>query len=340
MQKNKPSISVAMATYNGEKYLSEQLQSLAEQTHLPHELVVGDDGSKDGTLGIIEEFRAYAPFPVHIHRNKTNLGFANNFLATAKRCRGDWVAFCDQDDVWLENRLEDCLSEISTNSNVLLILQNAWVCDSNLQPYDDLLSSKFKPGRYGPRSHYAFWVWPGFLQTINASLLRFSDVQRPRNFSPKFEHQAHDVWTCMLANSLGGISLLGAKAALYRRHPAAITNHTSERSLKEKMRISLDVSSNHHYFLSQVAVSSAQYLDKIAPLANQKSWQKNLTIAAQEFRVVGRIQDLRGQLQSHKSRLSSLQNIFTIFQLGGYFGSPFSARGFKSLARDIYGALM
>ena len=97
-------ISIAMATYNGEKYIKEQLQSLSNQTSLPFELVVGDDGSTDATLDILKEFCAHAPFPVRIHQNQANLGFARNFLDTARRCKGDWIAFCDQDDVWLPDK--------------------------------------------------------------------------------------------------------------------------------------------------------------------------------------------------------------------------------------------
>ena len=89
-----------MATFNGDTYLSPQLQSLARQTLLPHELVVCDDGSTDRTLEIVRAFAADAPFPVRVHRNDEHLGFADNFLKAAVLCGGELIAFCDQDDVW------------------------------------------------------------------------------------------------------------------------------------------------------------------------------------------------------------------------------------------------
>ena len=110
-------ISIAMATYNGEKYIKEQLQSLSNQTSLPFELVVGDDGSTDATLDILKEFCAHAPFPVRIHQNQANLGFARNFLDTARRCKGDWIAFCDQDDVWLPDKLATVIQAIEHTPN-------------------------------------------------------------------------------------------------------------------------------------------------------------------------------------------------------------------------------
>lgn len=78
-----PRISVALATYNGARFLCSQLDSIAAQTRLPDELVIGDDGSADGTVEIIKEFAAVAPFPIRLTINEKNLGFGDDFLATA-----------------------------------------------------------------------------------------------------------------------------------------------------------------------------------------------------------------------------------------------------------------
>jgi glycosyltransferase involved in cell wall biosynthesis len=79
-------ISVALCTYNGGRFLREQLESLASQSVLPAELQVGDDGSTDNTLEIVEEFARTAPFPVGIARNERQLGYGENFIQTARRC--------------------------------------------------------------------------------------------------------------------------------------------------------------------------------------------------------------------------------------------------------------
>lgn len=100
-----PRFSVAMCTFNGEKYLREQLESIAAQTVLPSELVVCDDGSTDGTVAKLESFQEKAPFPVHIHINDWNLGAARNFFKAARMTKSDWVIFCDQDDIWLPDRI-------------------------------------------------------------------------------------------------------------------------------------------------------------------------------------------------------------------------------------------
>ena len=93
-------ISIAMTTYNGEKYLQEQLDSFLGQNRLPDELVVCDDGSQDRTMAILESFSSRAPFPVRIYRNSAKLGYSKNFEKAGSLCTGDIIAFSDEDDVW------------------------------------------------------------------------------------------------------------------------------------------------------------------------------------------------------------------------------------------------
>src|SRR3954469_7980656 len=78
-----PSVSVALATYNGAPYLAQQLGDLASQSHAPCELIVCDDGSTDDTLAVVRDFAASAPFPVQIHRNPARIGYRQNFIQCA-----------------------------------------------------------------------------------------------------------------------------------------------------------------------------------------------------------------------------------------------------------------
>ena len=92
-------MSIALATFNGARFLAEQLASIATQTIVPDEIVVGDDGSSDATLDIIADFAATVPYPVHVERNPTRLGFGLNFLRILGRCAGGVIVLADQDDV-------------------------------------------------------------------------------------------------------------------------------------------------------------------------------------------------------------------------------------------------
>src|SRR5882762_9087557 len=98
-------ISIAMCTYNGARYLREQLDSIAAQTRPPSELIVCDDNSLDETREIVAGFAASAPFPVRLGVNEQNLGSIRNFERAIKLCEGDLIALSDQDDVWLPEKL-------------------------------------------------------------------------------------------------------------------------------------------------------------------------------------------------------------------------------------------
>ncbi len=121
-------ISIAMATYNGAAYLEQQLESLAKQRLLPGELVVTDDGSTDGTIALIEDFARCAPFPVRIVKNEVRLGYRGNFIKNSTICGCDLIAFCDQDDVWHPEKLQE-VSKAFDNPDVLLCYHNARLTD-------------------------------------------------------------------------------------------------------------------------------------------------------------------------------------------------------------------
>ena len=104
--KTSPAVSVALCTWNGERYLNEQLESISRQTLLPTELVVCDDGSRDATIEILNGFARCASFPVRIFRNLENLGSTRNFEQAIRLCQGELIALCDQDDWWAPTKLE------------------------------------------------------------------------------------------------------------------------------------------------------------------------------------------------------------------------------------------
>ena len=111
-------VSIAMCTYNGEKYLGEQLDSIAAQTIRPYQLVVCDDGSTDSTVRILESFAKTAPFQVCIFRNAGNLGYTKNFEKAIGLCDGDLIALSDQDDAWYPHKLETLCSILEGDRNI------------------------------------------------------------------------------------------------------------------------------------------------------------------------------------------------------------------------------
>lgn len=120
-------ISIVMATYNGETYIREQINSILNQTISDFELIISDDCSKDSTVEIIKRYKDKDK-RITLVENEKNLGFKKNFEKAISYCKGDFIAFCDQDDIWTEDHLEILHNEIGDKD---LICGNAELVDQN-----------------------------------------------------------------------------------------------------------------------------------------------------------------------------------------------------------------
>ena len=128
-------ISVAMATFNGQEHLCEQLCSLSGQTSLPSELVITDDGSTDRTLEILRAFKEMAPFDVKLYVNKERLGYTGNFMKACSLTSGDLIALCDQDDVWVKEKLEHLKGHFEEESSeITLVAHSIAAYDEKMHP--------------------------------------------------------------------------------------------------------------------------------------------------------------------------------------------------------------
>jgi glycosyltransferase involved in cell wall biosynthesis len=333
--RNQVSISVAMATYNGAGYLAQQLESLASQEKWPLELVVCDDGSTDETVSMLENFSETSPFPIRIYRNERNLGFAENFLKAAALCKGDFIAFCDQDDVWLPNKLKDVYKVIEKHPQTQLVLQNAYIGNQWLDKSERLFPYSIPPGRYEKQSQFGFWVWLGFLQTVRASVLEATvRIDRPRNYYPGHRLMSHDKLTCLLANAFGGIVVLSEPAALYRRHLNALTGDYAVQTLRQRLDKALPVGSDHYAFLAAVATETADYLRRLADDADPAK-ASNLRASAVYFNKLSSILATRAKLYSSDRVIDRLRKFVRIARSGGYVGPSMIALGWKSAAKDL-----
>src|SRR5690606_10993979 len=120
-------VSIAMATFNGARFLQAQLESLARQTYLPSQLVITDDRSEDGTVAIARRFSKSAPFEVVISVNEQRAGVTGNFDSALSHCNGDLVLPCDQDDVWFDGKVETLVDAARGNPSI-----GCWMVDAAL----------------------------------------------------------------------------------------------------------------------------------------------------------------------------------------------------------------
>ena len=125
-------ISIALATYNGELYLSELLNSISDQTTLPDELIISDDSSTDSTLEIANEFARNVTFSVKILINKERLGSTANFEVAIRSCSGDIIFLCDQDDVWYPYKIDRTVECLVNNPSAGAVFSDADVVDKDL----------------------------------------------------------------------------------------------------------------------------------------------------------------------------------------------------------------
>ena len=184
------SISVAMATFNGSRFLGEQLASLSAQTVKPLELVVCDDGSIDQTVAILRSFSARAPFTVRVFKNTERLGYQQNFMKAASLCKGSLIAFCDQDDVWNDDKL-DVVSKYFRQSDDLLVAHD--------------FSVFFEKDRPSIPSYFRNLALCGLLPAVSlkgCTLTLRRELIELVDWPPPQLRWPHDLWFCFTAHLL------------------------------------------------------------------------------------------------------------------------------------------
>ena len=210
-------ISIALATYNGSKYIEEQLNSISSQTVLPEELVVSDDGSDDDTLEIVEEFARSSPFEIRILPTHERLGFADNFFHAAASCRNNIIAFSDQDDVWSNKKLEIGLAPFE-DRKVLLSMHTLTKTDSSLNPIGLHRQGIHQSKTFSPLQINPFATGWGNSMMFSKSLLNVFPVSgRPKQPSGN-RPLSHDTWIYTLAAALGAVAHIDTPLCFYRQH--------------------------------------------------------------------------------------------------------------------------
>jgi glycosyltransferase involved in cell wall biosynthesis len=215
-------ISVALCTYNGSRFLREQLESIAAQTRHPNELVICDDRSTDDTAQIIKSVAKKAPFPVRFEFNQENLGSNKNFERAVGICQGEIIALSDQDDVWEPRKLEVIAGVFNERPEIGYVFSDAKLIDED---------GKFTG--QGLWESFAFHdsVFEQFRSGVQvAVLLRRSLVTgatmafRSRlksfilPFSPYF---VHDSWIAAVASCVGEYGFpISERLIRYRQHRA------------------------------------------------------------------------------------------------------------------------
>jgi glycosyltransferase involved in cell wall biosynthesis len=276
--------SIVLATFNGEKYLPAQLQSLVAQTLPPAEIIISDDGSNDRTLEIAEAFAKSSLIKTTVFQNARRLGYSDNFLQAAKRASEDYISFCDQDDIWHPNKIERSLVELKRSGAYLCVHSVRLISTEGRSlgfanrgaPTDKV----FDPLTLPPWA--LFW---GFTQTFDKRLLSFIATDlRGNDYNVAASPLAHDQWISFLASSLGKVVTIAEPLVDYRQHPSNQFGHKRTPALEiakgiltetpDRLARLRDISADRAELLMRVAIENDNIVVATAALRANEYWER------------------------------------------------------------------
>ncbi len=208
-------MAILLSTYNGEKYLKDQIESIRRQTYKNWQLFIRDDGSTDETTNIIQELIGKDDRVQWINRQKVkNVGVKESFIILLKETKANYYMFCDQDDVWLPRKIEVTLAAMKENSLIpQLVFTDLKLVDSDLKTLDQSVLSSVDIN---------YWICPdnllfdnivtGCTVMINQAL---KDIVLPVNTDSIV---MHDWWFAQIASQSGQINFVNQATILYRQH--------------------------------------------------------------------------------------------------------------------------
>jgi glycosyltransferase involved in cell wall biosynthesis len=328
-----------MATFNGATFIGNQLTSIASQTHIPLELIVSDDGSDDDTLSIAEEFRRFAPFPVHIQRNETRLGYAANFLKAAGSASGEYIAFCDQDDIWHPNKIEVALKTLR-RTGAELFVHAAKLIDTRGEVIGRFSQGITTTKVYLPRQLGPWSVYYGFSMVFPAKLLRLIDpsLRGPHTF--EFEGLlSHDLWVYCLASSLGKIAVEARPLACYRQHYANQTPHLRPGSFSSWWT-ALGVAAHPKLQRSEIAAHRSSVMEQLSRSAPEQHLKEAAASASRYWQKISAYERARTEIYSAPSFFRRSSRMANLAVGGGYRAFGNGGLGWRLLIKDaIVGVL-
>jgi glycosyltransferase involved in cell wall biosynthesis len=315
---------VVLGTYNGAQFLEEQLDSFLGQTQQPDELIVGDDGSTDNTLALLTRFAERAPFPVRIH-DGPQAGLAANFLSSAQRATGDFVAFSDQDDVWLPLKLQTMLEAVIT-FRANLAFHAVRSVDDQLKPIRS--RSQVTRSRCWSPCRRNVWVpLAGNTMLVARNVIEQCNWQSlPMSQWYPGALVNHDEYVSLIAAASGLNVRISDRLVLYRQHGANAAGAREAGVAPSSWHPGSYVA-----YVRNRADAARDWERVIVPCLERE----NRPGATTYYRRAARVQDRRAQFLD-----ASIPNALVLYAWhllsGDYRSSTPSGLGWRALLRDAY----
>ncbi|MEO9089396.1 MAG: glycosyltransferase family 2 protein [Rhodanobacter sp.] len=220
----RPRLSIVMCTFNGGSYLQQQLDSLLLQSLLPDEIVIGDDGSTDATLGLLQTFRERAEqagIDVRLNQNPRNLGYVENFTVGLRQSSGELVFLCDQDDVWHPDKLARMAAAFGHDPSLLLLHSDARLVDAQSA---SLHCSMFEALQLTAQEKQKIHAGAAFEVVLRRSFVTGATTALRRELIdlalPVASGWIHDEWLAAVASAVGRLDFIDEALIDYRQHGA------------------------------------------------------------------------------------------------------------------------
>jgi len=212
-------VSVAVCTYNGERFLREQLDSIASQTQIPDEIVLQDDRSTDGTLEVAESFAASAPCKVTVVQNDTNVGSTINFATAIARCEGDLIFLADQDDVWQPHKVETIVQWFCRYPEAALVASDAELVSEDLRPLGFRL---WQTIGLSPEARAVLHADRGLRMLLKKNYITGATMAFRGQYKdlilPIPKEWVHDAWISLLLRAVSSLEFCDLPLIQYRQH--------------------------------------------------------------------------------------------------------------------------
>ena len=288
-------ISILLASYNGERYIIDQLESLINQTYQDFKVYISDDCSTDSTYSILEDYAKRHADKIVIARNKTNAGGAKyNFIQMMFMHKDDYIMLCDQDDVWLPDKIEKTLFRMKDMEKVygkdapLLVHTDLCVVDEELNVINpsckEAMNADFDKTRMN--NLLIQNMIAGCTCMYNRALAEFIEDKSPEYMV------MHDWWLTLVAGAFGKIGHINNQTILYRQHGNNEIGAKDVRTLRYKIKkllaykeikdavagTYLQAGSFLHYYKNRLSFDQIELLTEYCKIPHKNKLRKWKTI--------------------------------------------------------------
>lgn len=300
-------VSVLMATYNGEKYIEEQLASLIKQERMFDELIIIDDNSSDETVNIVEKFKnVNHDINCKLIVNSENTGWKKNFMNGLKLCTGDVIFTCDQDDIWFPLKIKEMVDILEKRDEIILLASNY----ERFEQCKNKVKTTFMRNDGSIEKHpfdkkFLFIKRPGCVYAFRREIIKYIDEYT-------FDDYPHDAFLWRTAALLDGLYIYNRMTIRYRRHACTATGR--ERKTLNSKQETMIYYKNALDLIEKFADKKVKHeSDKILIIKNCKKWCELRMKIVQKRSIIAWLQNVR-YVQFYYNLKSYIADLYMIIR--------------------------